>query len=214
MFRIINNKLKTSNNALLYQARKLKRTSRLSRFTWNLYLGHKINRWLIIFLLSLAIVWLIIFNVNLPTFYFYQPKYFKFNIDRSRSNPRLENIYINVDETSESKLGMIHNDLDRQTKQIGFERYAFNSLVSERLGYRRSLPDTRHELCQNETKYRNEHYGNDYSMYNTSVIICFYNEELTALMRTVTSILDRTPSQVLAEILLIDDASESNLFLI
>lgn len=212
MLKTINNKLK--NSILFYQTRKLKQTGRLNRFFWKLYLGYKINKWPIIFLFSLAIVLLLIFNVKLPTFYLYQPKYLKLNIDKSRNNLHLENIYANVDETNESKLGMIYNDLDRQTKQSGFERYAFNSLVSERLGYRRLLPDTRHELCQNETRYRNEHYGNKYAMYNTSVIICFYNEELHALMRTVTSILDRTPSEVLAEILLIDDASESNLFII
>lgn len=41
-----------------------------------------------------------------------------------------------------------------------------------------------------------------------SVIICFYNEHFETLLRTVHSILDRTPSRLLHEILLIDDHSD------
>lgn len=43
-----------------------------------------------------------------------------------------------------------------------------------------------------------------------SIIICFYNEHLPTLLRTIHSILDRTPSHYLEEIILIDDYSDLN----
>lgn len=43
---------------------------------------------------------------------------------------------------------------------------------------------------------------------SASVVICFYNEALSALLRTVHSVLDRTPSYLLHEIILVDDNSE------
>lgn len=43
---------------------------------------------------------------------------------------------------------------------------------------------------------------------SASVVICFYNEALSALLRTVHSVLDRTPTHLLHEIILVDDNSE------
>jgi polypeptide N-acetylgalactosaminyltransferase len=43
---------------------------------------------------------------------------------------------------------------------------------------------------------------------NTSIIVCFYNEDKHTLYRTVYSVLDRTPQNLLHEILLIDDYSD------
>ena len=41
----------------------------------------------------------------------------------------------------------------------------------------------------------------------TDILITFYNEAWSALLRTVHSILDRTPDNLVREILLIDDFS-------
>ena len=46
---------------------------------------------------------------------------------------------------------------------------------------------------------------------NASIIICFYNEEPHTLYRTVFSVLDRTPSNLLHEILLVDDNSDAGI---
>lgn len=41
-----------------------------------------------------------------------------------------------------------------------------------------------------------------------SIIICFYNEHYPTLLRTIHSVIDRTPSALLEEIILVDDYSD------
>lgn len=41
-----------------------------------------------------------------------------------------------------------------------------------------------------------------------SVVICFYNEHITTLLRSVKTVLERTPSSLLKEIVLVDDCSD------
>ena len=43
---------------------------------------------------------------------------------------------------------------------------------------------------------------------SASVVICFFNEAFSALLRTIHSVLDRTPAYLLHEIILVDDHSE------
>ena len=64
----------------------------------------------------------------------------------------------------------------------------------------RSIPDTRLEEC----KYW--HYPGD--LPKASVVIVFHNEGKSVLLRTVHSVINRTPSQFLEEVLLGDDFSD------
>lgn len=45
-------------------------------------------------------------------------------------------------------------------------------------------------------------------MPSASIIICFFNEHLETLLRSVSTVIRRTPTKVLKEIILVDDSSD------
>ncbi|CAN7938759.1 unnamed protein product, partial [Ixodes hexagonus] len=98
-----------------------------------------------------------------------------------------------------SRLGVIRSPQDQQLKVSGYHRHAFNLLISNRLGFYRSLPDTRNPLCHDEV--------HSSELPAASVVVCFYNEAWSALLRTVHSVLGRTPRHLLHELILVDDNS-------
>lgn len=102
-----------------------------------------------------------------------------------------------------SDIGMIRSPEDKRIKEEGNKKHSFNLLISNRIGSHRDIPDTRHPLCKNQTEEFEA-----IKLPKASIIVCFYNEALSALLRTVYSILDRTPDSLIREILLIDDFSE------
>lgn len=76
----------------------------------------------------------------------------------------------------------------------------FNLVVSDKISVDRKLPDPRKMSCR-------KHHFNLNELPNTSVIIVFHNEAWSTLVRTVHSIINTSPQHLLAEILLVDDAS-------
>ncbi|XP_018496527.1 polypeptide N-acetylgalactosaminyltransferase 2 [Galendromus occidentalis] len=91
----------------------------------------------------------------------------------------------------------------RPPGQDPFAAHKFNQVASDDTLIGRALPDTRHQDCAAlHTSY------NTSTLPKTSVVITFHNEARSALLRTVVSVLQRTPSHLLKEIVLVDDASD------
>jgi polypeptide N-acetylgalactosaminyltransferase len=89
---------------------------------------------------------------------------------------------------------------ERKKYDEGFQKNAFNQYASDMISIHRSLPVQTDEECKAE-KYSS-------GLPNTSVIICFHNEAWSVLLRTVHSVLERTPDELLHEIILVDDFSD------
>ncbi|XP_013924340.1 PREDICTED: polypeptide N-acetylgalactosaminyltransferase 16 isoform X2 [Thamnophis sirtalis] len=80
-----------------------------------------------------------------------------------------------------------------------YRQHAFNQLESDKLSSDRPIRDTRHYRCASV------HYTADLPA--TSIIITFHNEARSTLLRTVKSVLNRTPANLIQEIILVDDFS-------
>ena len=91
-------------------------------------------------------------------------------------------------------------DLSGEDHQDPVRRFSLNILESSRLAPDRSLPDNRAEQCE-EVKYHSQ-------LAESSVIITFRAEPRSTLLRTVVSVLTRTPPQILREIILVDDNND------
>jgi len=83
----------------------------------------------------------------------------------------------------------------------GWQKNAFNQYVSDLISVHRKLPDPRDQWCKEPGRYLE-------NLPATSVIICFHNEAWSVLLRTVHSVLDRSPPHLLKEIILVDDFSD------
>ncbi|ESO02966.1 hypothetical protein HELRODRAFT_146063, partial [Helobdella robusta] len=84
-----------------------------------------------------------------------------------------------------------------------FKINQFNLLASDLISVNRTLPDYRMSRCP-------KHLSQSYKLPSTSIVIVFHNEAWSTLIRTIWSIINRTPSSLLKEIILVDDASEKD----
>lgn len=89
---------------------------------------------------------------------------------------------------------------ERRKYEEGFQKNAFNGYVSDLISVHRSLPDVRDPGCR-KIGYTN-------LTVTASIVMCFHNEAWSVLLRSVHSILDRTPAHLLKEIILVDDFSD------
>ncbi|XP_003747502.2 putative polypeptide N-acetylgalactosaminyltransferase 9 [Galendromus occidentalis] len=95
------------------------------------------------------------------------------------------------------------NSTVEQKEREGWKQNAFNSYVSDLISVNRSLPDMRHIECRDQV-YSSK-------LPSTSIIVCFHNEAWSVLIRTVHSILNRSPAHLIHDIILVDDFSDLQL---
>ena len=91
-------------------------------------------------------------------------------------------------------------DLSDEDTADPVRRFSLNILESSKLAPDRSLPDNRAQQCE-EVNY-------DSHLAESSVIITFRTEPRSTLLRTVVSVLNRTPPYILREIILVDDNND------
>ncbi|XP_015600432.1 polypeptide N-acetylgalactosaminyltransferase 5 isoform X1 [Cephus cinctus] len=95
----------------------------------------------------------------------------------------------------------VHIPPEKEAKQQElFKLNQFNLMASDMISLNRSLKDVRLEGCRDK-KY------NKY-LPDTSIVIVFHNEAWSTLLRTVWSVINRSPRALLKEIILVDDSSE------
>lgn len=109
------------------------------------------------------------------------------------------------------------------TKQIN-DTHGYNGYLSDKIALNRSLKDLRPKEYSsrkfslleqknnvlnpfNSVHFRCIHEKYSSKLPSVSVIIIFHNEHLSTLLRTCYSVLNRSPANLLAEIILVDDAS-------
>uniref|UniRef100_A0A096N9T6 Glycosyltransferase 2-like domain-containing protein n=1 Tax=Papio anubis TaxID=9555 RepID=A0A096N9T6_PAPAN len=90
---------------------------------------------------------------------------------------------------------------DGQEAEGKYEEYGYNAQLSDRISLDRSIPDYRPRKC------RQMSYAQD--LPQVSVVFIFVNEALSVILRSVHSVVNHTPSQLLKEVILVDDNSDN-----
>ncbi|CAO1392457.1 unnamed protein product, partial [Diamesa tonsa] len=91
---------------------------------------------------------------------------------------------------------------DEEDKRLDAQTYAIEGLsvvTSDKISVNRSIPDVRNERCK--TKKYLKH------LPHVSVIVIFHNEHLSILLRSIHGIFNRSPHELLEEIIMVNDAS-------
>ena len=119
-------------------------------------------------------------------------------------------------------------DFSKETKEmktIAHTKSCFNKVRSDSLPLDRPIPDVRPHGCSSEWYYsapHSEQQGQSFVsrllsnvvpvsrlvLPDTSVVFVFYNEPMSTLLRSIHSVLDRSPPDLLREIILVNDGSD------
>jgi polypeptide N-acetylgalactosaminyltransferase len=80
-----------------------------------------------------------------------------------------------------------------------FDANGYYGLVSDKVALNRSVADFRHDQCA-KLRYLKD-------LPSVSIVIPFYNDHLSTLLRTVYSVINRAPAHLLKEVVLVNDHS-------
>ncbi|XP_049607761.1 polypeptide N-acetylgalactosaminyltransferase 12 [Syngnathus scovelli] len=92
---------------------------------------------------------------------------------------------------------------EKRKQEESISKHQINIYVSDMISLHRRLPERWNPLCR-DVLYDYHH------LPSTSVIIAFYNEAWSTLLRTVHSVLETSPDILLKELILVDDFSEAD----
>ncbi|XP_037934221.1 N-acetylgalactosaminyltransferase 6 [Teleopsis dalmanni] len=100
----------------------------------------------------------------------------------------------------QGKRAKIDDESQRELEHTMSLQNGFNALLSDSISVNRSINDIRYEGCRKK----------EYSakLPTVSVIIPYFNEHFSVLMRSVHSLINRSPPELLKEIILVDDFSD------
>ncbi|KAM9675474.1 polypeptide N-acetylgalactosaminyltransferase 12 isoform 2-T2 [Dama dama] len=90
---------------------------------------------------------------------------------------------------------------DLRLQEESVRLHQINIYLSDRISLHRRLPERWNPMCK-EKKYNYD------QLPTTSVVIAFYNEAWSTLLRTVYSVLETSPDTLLEEVILVDDYSD------
>ncbi|XP_064204381.1 polypeptide N-acetylgalactosaminyltransferase 12 [Anguilla rostrata] len=93
------------------------------------------------------------------------------------------------------------NGDEKRKEEESIAKHQINTYVSDKISLHRRLSERWNPLCR-DLKYS---YA---SLPSTSVVIAFYNEAWSTLLRTVHSVLETSPDVLLREVILVDDYSD------
>lgn len=100
----------------------------------------------------------------------------------------------------EGRAAVLSDPIAHEMGERQLRKIALNEELSEHLSYNRTLQDARNPTCQSQR------YDVD-DLPTTTIIIIFYDEPFSVLVRTVHSVLNTVDRRLLKQIILVDDCS-------
>ncbi|XP_039264523.2 N-acetylgalactosaminyltransferase 7-like [Styela clava] len=94
-----------------------------------------------------------------------------------------------------------HTSEEKDAVDAAIKEFGFNMVNSDKISMDRYPKDLRHQEC------KHWNYAPAKDLPTVSVVIVFHNEGWSTLMRTIHSVVNFTPKELLAEVVMIDDRS-------
>ena len=131
-------------------------------------------------------------------------KFFSNSVSKCRDWNDYEQMYKDLIRKGPGENGTEVILTDKNEIELNIKLYnqtGYSVVVTDKISVNRSIQDTRHPDCQ-KFLYPSE-------LPNVSIIIIFYNEVFSVLKRTIHSVVNRTPPELLHEIILVNDLSSN-----